>query len=110
MQKYYAEIQRRIIAAQCRTRKDSVWFVDTLIAASPEFFEGKTKKEILAFYTHAWRFMEEWIGKQNIISAVVHMDERMPHMHLVFVPLTSDNRLFCQGYHRQPQATDRMAR
>lgn len=93
MQKYYAEIQQRNTAAQCRTRKDSVRFVDTLITASPEFFEGKTKKEILAYYTHACRFMEERIGKQNIISAVVHMDEKTPHMHLVFVPLTSDNRL-----------------
>ena len=93
MQKYYAEIQQRITAAQCRTRKDSVRFVDTLITASPEFFEGKTKKEILAYYTHACRFMEERIGKQNIVSAVVHMDEKTPHMHLVFVPLTSDNRL-----------------
>ena len=93
MQKYYAEIQQRITAAQCRTRKDSVRFVDTLITASPEFFEGKTKKEILAYYTHACRFMEERVGKQNIVSAVVHMDEKTPHMHLVFVPLTSDNRL-----------------
>lgn len=93
IQKYYAEIQQRITAAQCRTRKDSVRFVDTLITASPEFFEGKSKKEILAYYTHACRFMEERIGKQNIISAVVHMDEKTPHMHLVFVPLTSDNRL-----------------
>ena len=93
IQKYYAEIQQRIAAAQCRTRKDSVRFVDTLITASPEFFEGKTKKEIISYYTHACRFMEERIGKQNIISAVVHMDEKTPHMHLVFVPLTSDNRL-----------------
>lgn len=93
MQKYYAEIQQLITAAQCRTRKDSVRFVDTLIAASPEFFEDKSKKEILSYYTHACRFMEERIGKQNIISAVVHMDEKTPHMHLVFVPLTSDNRL-----------------
>lgn len=91
--KYYAEIQRRITDAKCRTRKDSVRFVDTLIAASPEFFDGKTTKEILAYYTHACHFMEVRIGKQNIISAVVHMDEKTLHMHLVFVPLTSDNRL-----------------
>ena len=100
MQRYYAEIQQRIVAAQCRTRKDSVRFVDTLITASPEFFEGKTKKEILAYYTHACRFMEERIGKQNIISAVVHMDEKTPHMHLVFVPLTSDNRLSARDIFR----------
>lgn len=29
----------------------------------------------------------------NIISAVVHMDEKTPHLHLCFVPLTRDGRL-----------------
>ena len=28
-----------------------------------------------------------------MISAVVHMDEKTPHMHLSFVPLTADGRL-----------------
>ena len=27
------------------------------------------------------------------VSAVVHMDEKTPHMHLCFVPLTEDGRL-----------------
>lgn len=29
----------------------------------------------------------------NVVSAVVHMDEKTPHMHLAFVPLTKDNCL-----------------
>lgn len=91
--KYYSEIQQRIADAHWRTRKDSVCFMDTLISASPEFFEGKSTQEIIAYYAHACRFIKERIGEQNIISAVVHMDEKTPHMHLVFVPLTSDNRL-----------------
>ena len=33
------------------------------------------------------------IGKENIISAIVHMDEKTPHMHLCFVPLTADGHL-----------------
>ncbi len=91
--KYYTEIQHRINDAKCRTRKDSVRFVDTLLSASPEFFEGIMGKEVLAYFTHASRFMEARIGRQNIISAVVHMDEKTPYMHLVFVPLTDDHRL-----------------
>lgn len=91
--KYYAEIQQRIEAAGCRTRKDSVRFVDTLITASPEFFDGKSRKGIRAFFTRACEFLKDSLGKENIISAVVHMDEKTPHMHLIFVPLTADNRL-----------------
>ena len=37
--------------------------------------------------------MKERIGEENIISAVVHMDEKTPHLHLCFVPLTKDGRL-----------------
>lgn len=91
--RYYHFIQKRIEEAGCRTRKDSTRFVDTLITASPEFFKGKSGKEIGAFFQRAAEFMIGRVGKENIVSAVVHMDEKTPHLHLVFVPLTADNRL-----------------
>ena len=37
--------------------------------------------------------MKKEVGEQNIISAIVHMDEKTPHMHLCFTPITEDNRL-----------------
>ena len=46
-----------------------------------------------SFFEDALRFIEKHQSKDTIISAVVHMDERTPHMHLSFVPLTSDKRL-----------------
>lgn len=92
-QKYRQEINIRIKAAGCKTRKDSTMFVDTLITASPEFFEGKSRKEIQAYFSEAVAFMERKIGKGNIFSAVVHMDEKTPHLHLCFTPITEDGRL-----------------
>lgn len=83
--RYYHFIQSRIEQARCRTRKDSIRFVDTLITASPEFFKGKSVKEVSEFFQR--------VGQENIVSAVVHMDEKTPHLHLTFVPLTKDNRL-----------------
>ena len=73
--------------------KDSTRFVDTLITASPEFFKKKSPKEIQAFFQRAADFLIDRVGKENIVSAVVHMDEKTPHLHLTFVPLTQDNRL-----------------
>lgn len=90
---YRQEIASRIEAAGCRTRKDSTMFVDTLITASPEFFKGRKRDEIRAYFTEAVAFMEKKIGKGNIFSAVVHMDERTPHLHLCFTPITEDGRL-----------------
>ena len=91
--RYYHFIQNRIEQAGCRTRKDSTRFVDTLIAASPEFFKKKPPKEIQEFFQRAADFLIGRVGRENIVSAVVHMDEKTPHLHLTFVPLTEDNRL-----------------
>ena len=91
--RYYHFIQNRIEQAGCRTRRDSTRFVDTLVTASPEFFKGKSPKEVSSFFQRAADFLIERIGKDNVISAVVHMDEKTPHLHFTFVPLTEDNRL-----------------
>ena len=63
------------------------------MTASPEFFKGKKKSEIRAFFEDALQFIEKHQSKDTILSAVVHMDEKTPHMHLTFVPLTEDGRL-----------------
>lgn len=90
---YRAEAERQIAVAGCRTRSDSVRVVETLITASPEFFKGKKRAEIKAFFEHALEFMKQEQDPKTYISAVVHMDEKTPHMHLCFVPLTEDGRL-----------------
>ena len=90
---YRAEAERQIAAAGCRTRSDSVRVVEALFTASPEFLRGKKPDEIRAFFREAMDFLAEHQSRETIISAVVHMDEKTPHMHLSFVPLTADGRL-----------------
>lgn len=90
---YRQEIKQRIQAAGCRTRKDSTIFVDTIITASPALFKGKSKQAVRAYFTEAIAFMTQKVGEGNIFAAVVHMDERTPHMHLCFTPITGDGRL-----------------
>ena len=91
--KYRAESERQIAAAGCRTRSDSVRVVEALITASPEFFKGKKRADIKEFFNEALEFIRQNQSPETIISAVVHMDEKTPHMHLSFVPLTEDKRL-----------------
>ena len=89
---YEQEIRHRIRMAGCRVRKDSVKFVDTLVTVSPEFAK-EHEAEMTEYFNRAFEFLKERIGEENIISAVVHMDEKTPHLHLCFVPLTKDKRL-----------------
>lgn len=89
---YEQEIRHRLRMVGCRVRKDSVKFVETLITTSPEFAKAH-ESEMPEYFERALGFLKECVGEENIFSAVVHMDEKTPHLHLCFVPLTKDNRL-----------------
>ena len=64
-----------------------------MFTATPELFKGKKLPEIRRYFEEALRFFEQFQSRETIISAVVHMDVKTPHMHLSFVPLTADGRL-----------------
>ena len=89
---YEQKIKHRIQTAGCWVRKGSVKFVDTLVTVSPEFAKAH-EVEMPEYFRRAFDFLKERVGEENIISAVVHMDEKTPHMHLCFVSLTRDKRL-----------------
>ena len=91
--KYRAEAERQIAQAGCRTRSDSVRVVEVLFTASHDFFKGKSKGEIRTFFDECMAFLAQRQDPATYLSAVVHMDEKTPHMHLSFVPLTADGRL-----------------
>ena len=90
---YRAVIKDKLSSANCRIRKDSILMVETILTASPEFMNDLPAEEQKKFFQLATQFFEREIGKENIISAIVHMDEKTPHMHLCFVPLTADGHL-----------------
>lgn len=60
-----------------------------IITSDNEFFEKIGKDETKRYFETAYKFVLEYknLGNQYILSAKVHMDERMPHMHLVFLPV-----------------------
>ena len=49
--------------------------------------------EVKEFFEYALDFIQNKQSPETIISAVVHVDEKTPHMHLRFVPLPPDRRL-----------------
>ena len=57
------------------------------------FFKDKTNREIRAYFCVRPEILEGRQCPDTFLSAVVHMDEKTPHLHLCFVPLTPDGRL-----------------
>lgn len=71
--------------------KNSIYACEMIITSDNKFFNKIGKEETRRYFLDSYRFMCEYkqLGKENIISAVVHMDEETPHMHLVFIPVVN---------------------
>lgn len=85
------DIDREINTAGAKQRANSVVALDTIYTASKEFFQGRTNQQNDDFFRDCLKFHESHFG--HIISAVIHYDESTPHLHIISVPLTKDNRL-----------------
>ena len=79
--------------AGCRKRSNSVMMVEIVIDASYGFVTHMPCDQQRIYFERALDFLSERVEKDRFISAVVHMDERKPHMHVTFCPITGDGRL-----------------
>lgn len=80
---------------QRKIRKTAVKYVATILSGSHErMIEiSKDKNLFMKWIKANANFMKEEVGEENIVRFTLHMDEKTPHIHCVFVPLTKDGRL-----------------
>lgn len=87
---YRAEVAERIERNRTsgrKVRKDAVVLCEGIATASPEFFEGKSRDEIMAYFDDVYEFVKAEAGEENLIHFTVHMDETTPHAHFGFTPI-----------------------
>ena len=91
---YTQFINDRIAALDLPTkvRKDAVLMCSFVVGSDREFFGKLSPREQQQFFVDCVRFFAEKYGEENIISAIVHMDETTPHLHLNLIPI-ADGRL-----------------
>ena len=80
-----------------KVRKNHVPMCEVLISASKEFFDGWDKNSPLPpnkmqYFLDAFEFLKRRFGKNNVIAAVLHLDEENPHLHFQFTPVVYDNK------------------
>lgn len=68
-------------------RKDAVVMAQVLVTSGPEFFKNMSLELQKEFFCRSLDFISNRYGKENILSAVIHMDERTPHMHVDLTPI-----------------------
>ncbi|WP_165176902.1 MobV family relaxase [Desulfovibrio sp. ZJ369] len=74
-------------------RKDAVHMCGLIVSSDTSFFTRIGKDETRRFFEEAAAYLTDFVGRENVISAMVHTDEKTPHMHFLHVPVTPDGRL-----------------
>ena len=73
-------------------RKDAVKMVEATVQLGGDITKESEEMQIEAL-KEAYEELKEMYGEDNIISAVIHVDETTPHLHCDFVPLTKRGNL-----------------
>ena len=79
-------------------RKDAVRCVEYVFTASPEWFDQAAPGQQDDFMARSLEWLGEKYGQDNIIAAVVHKDEAIPHLSAFVVPKTEDGRLSAKEF------------
>lgn len=74
---------------QGHIRSNSIIMCEMLFTSDKEFFDKIGEKETKRYFEESYNFICSYknLGEKNIISAVVHLDEGTPHMHLIYIPV-----------------------
>jgi len=68
--------------------KQSNVMCEFLITSDKEFFDRLGEEKTKRFFSDAYDFIASKVGgEQFIVSAVVHMDETSPHLHVSYIPV-----------------------
>lgn len=94
----YQRIKKRVekVRENSRIQKNSVVDVSNIITLNKEQFEEWGEDKSKEYFREVYNYFCDEFGKENVVSAKVHMDETTPHMHLHFVPI-KDGKLQCHS-------------
>lgn len=94
----YQRVKKRVeeVRENSKIQKNSVVDVSNIITLNKEQFEEWGEDKSKEYFREVYNYFCDEFGKENVVSAKVHMDETTPHMHLHFVPI-KDGKLQCRS-------------
>ncbi|MFS1473613.1 MobV family relaxase [Vibrio lentus] len=84
-----ADVQAKLDELDKQPRKNAVLCIDGLLTLSPEALEGK--ENLNKWYVGAQEWLKETYG-DNLVNAVVHLDESSPHIHFTIIPMSKNDK------------------
>lgn len=91
----YQRVKQRVeeVKPVSRVQKNSVVDYSNIITVPQEQFKEWGIDKSNEYLKNVYDYFCKEFGKENVVSAKVHLDETTPHMHLHFVPVSEEGKL-----------------
>lgn len=90
------DVKERVKAVTETPRKNGVLCLELFLGASPEWWHGKSEKQIEEWSKTNIDWLKNHYGAANVVHAVLHRDETSPHIVAYVVP-ELDGKLNARG-------------
>lgn len=87
-----------------KIRRDAPVAIEYMITASPEAMARLSKQEQEQYFSESLNFVEARHGTRNRLSAVLHLDETTPHLHVLVFP-EREGKLDAKSFFKLPALT-----
>lgn len=89
----YQRVKKRVDEVRdiSRIQKNSVVDYSNIITVPNETYDIWGLDKTKDYFKNIYEYFCNEFGKENVISAKIHLDETAPHMHLHFVPINLQN-------------------
>ena len=88
-----------------KIRRDAPVAIEYMITASPEAMARLSKQEQEQYFAESLNFVEARHGTRNRLSAVLHLDETTPHLHMLVFP-EREGKLDAKSFFKLPALTE----
>lgn len=91
----YQRIKQRVeeVKPVSRVQKNSIVDCSNIITVPQEQYKEWGAEKSKEYLKEVYNYFCKEFGKENVLSAKVHLDETTPHMHLHFVPVSLEGKL-----------------
>lgn len=90
---WLADARARLDEVEGRIRANAVLAIEHVFTASPAWLERAGPEQVREWVARSLTWLEDLYGVRNLVAAVLHDDERTPHLQALVVPVTEDGRL-----------------
>lgn len=91
----YQRVKKRVdeVRDASRVQKNSVVMYSNVITINKDTHRSWGNYKSQEYFKEVYQYFCNEFGKENVVSAKVHLDETTPHMHLHFVPVSKEGKL-----------------